>query len=188
MNFIALFLSLLTGYIAPAPVLAKPVSEEKKAAKTEQIAWSADRRLAWSDFKASPDTLNPHHALTAANLAVDAKCNANTFAYDVKCVFLATESWTKNTRSEKLLHHEQLHFDLTEVHARQLRKNLQALGTSCPDAKPRLAAVVNAAFADWKADQEKFDEQSRHGLDAKVSEVWEQNIAKRLKQLEKFKS
>ncbi|HEY4650003.1 MAG TPA: DUF922 domain-containing protein, partial [Pontibacter sp.] len=142
----------------------------------------------WNDFRATPDTLNPHHAVTAANLAVDTKCSSNTFGYTVRCVFLPAESWSKNKQSAKLLHHEQLHFDLTEVHARQLRKDLQALGTSCPAAQPRLAQTVQAAFANWKAEQEKFDEVSRHGLDADVSAAWEASIAKRLKQLEKYRS
>ncbi|NEM97805.1 DUF922 domain-containing protein [Pontibacter burrus] len=186
MNFLSLFLSLLAGLFAPALAPGIIASEESKKATTH-IAWSADRPLTWGDFKAQPDSLNPHHALTAANLAVDAKCNANKLEYDVKCVFLANESWTKNIKSDKLLQHEQLHFDLTEVHARQLRKELKALGTVCPDARPKLAATVNAAFARWKAEQDKFDAQSKHGLDATVSAEWEQTIAARLKQLENYK-
>jgi len=186
MNFLSLFLSLLAGLFVSAPAPGTTASEESKTA-TAHIAWSADRPLTWGDFKAQPDSLNPHHALTAANLAVDAKCSANKFEYDVKCVSLTNESWTKNIKSARLLQHEQLHFDLTEVHARQLRKELQALGSVCPEARPKLAATVNAAFARWKAEQDEFDTHSRHGLDATASAEWEQTIVTRLKQLEKYK-
>jgi hypothetical protein len=187
MNFLTFFLSLVTGYLAPAPATATPVSVDKNTV-SGMISWSADRRLSWDDFRAAPDTLNPHHAVTAANLAVDANCSSSKFNYTVKCVFIATESWSKNKKSEKLLHHEQLHFDLTEVHARMLRKKLQSLGTSCPSANARLTETVNKAFANWKTEQDKFDEVSRHGLDASVTAYWEASINKRLKQLEKFKS
>lgn len=187
MTFYTLLLALATNYFAPATAAATPVSKDKNAA-AEQITWSPDRRLAWEDFKAAPDSLNPHHAVTAANLAVDATCAANKFTYKVKCVFLATESWSKNKQSEKLLQHEQLHFDLTEVHARQLRKKLQTLGSSCPDAQAKLADTVKKAFADWKAEQDKFDAASRHGLDPEISATWATTIKQRLQQLEKFKS
>ncbi|MBC5773190.1 DUF922 domain-containing protein [Pontibacter sp. KCTC 32443] len=187
MLFFTLLLSLATSYFAPAPAAAVPASADKNTV-AEQITWSADRRLSWNDFKAAPDTLNPHHAVTAANLAVDAKCASNKFSYTVKCVFLATESWSKNKQSEKLLQHEQLHFDLTEVHARMLRKKLLTLGSSCPEANAKLTDTVNKAFANWKAEQDKFDEASRHGLDAKASATWERSIDQRLKQLEKYRS
>jgi len=187
MFFLSLLLSLVTGYLTPATDAAKSANKDTKTA-TEQITWSPDRRLSWDDFKAAPDSLNPHHAVTAANLAVDAKCATNKFGYTVKCVFLATESWSKNKKSEKLLQHEQLHFDLTEVHARLLRQKLQTLGTSCPNAQARLTDTVNKAFATWKAEQDKFDEASRHGLDPEESAIWAKSINQRLKKLDEFRS
>ncbi|NDK56393.1 DUF922 domain-containing protein [Pontibacter fetidus] len=185
MIFYNFLLSLVLGYLWPTAAL--PVSEDKNTV-SGQITWSPERRLTWDDFKAEPDSLNPHHAITAANLAVDATCASNKFSYRVKCVFLATESWSKNKMSEKLLQHEQLHFDLTEVHARLLRKKLVTLGTSCPEANSKLSETVKNAFADWKAEQDKFDEASQHGLDARVSAEWAKTIAHRLQQLEKFRS
>ena len=161
---------------------------EKNASVTvEQLAWSPSRRLSWDDFKASPDSLNSHHAMTAANLAVDAKCSGSKFIYTVRCVFLPTESWSKNKRSSKLLHHEQLHFDLTEIHARLLRKRLKDLGSSCTTVQSQLNETVSTAFADWKAEQRKFDKLSNHGLDADATIAWATNIDQRLKQLEQFK-
>ncbi len=184
MFFFTLLLSLVSNYLATAPVAASAPDNTI----VDQITWSEERRLTWDDFRALPDSLNPHHAVTAANLAVDIKCSANEFKYNVRCIFLPTQSWSKNKRSEKLLHHEQLHFDLTEVHARQLRRQLLQLGTSCPEAKKNLTETVNKAFEVWKAEQDQFDEASRHGLDQEVSAKWAQSINGRLKLLEKYKS
>ena len=39
-----------------------------------------------------------------------------------------------------------------------------------------------------KAEQDKFDEASEHGLDAEVSAAWAKSIDQRLKQLEKYSS
>lgn len=192
MIFFTFILSLVLGRTVPAPDNVNGASRNFAASRTvevssEQLAWSPDRRLSWEDFKAMPDSTNEHHAMTAANLAVDAKCNGNKFNYQVRCVFLPTESWTKNRRSQKLLQHEQMHFDLTEVHARLLRKKLEALGTSCTTAQNDLNETVSAAFAAWKKDQNRFDEASRHGLNAEVSNAWAIAINKKLDQLEQYK-
>lgn len=193
MVFFTFILSLMLGLIAPASTTAnsaaiKNVETAKNSTvAAEQLAWSPSRRLSWEDFKGNPDSLDTHHAMTAANLAVDAKCNGTKFNYTVRCVFLPTESWSKNKKSERLLQHEQMHFDLTEVHARQLRKKLQALGSSCSNVQSKLNETVSAAFAEWKAEQRKFDHLSDHGLRADVSQAWASDIEIRLKKLERYK-
>lgn len=182
---------IASGFSALNPAVATDGTKTSKKESTvtigEQLSWSTDRRLSWDDFRAVPDAANPHHALTAANLAVNGKCVNNTFVYEVRCVFLPTESWTKNKKSAKLLYHEQLHFDLTEVHARTLRKNLKSIGASCTTVKDKMNLTVAAAFKDWKAEQEKFDKLSNHGLDLEAQTALEENIIARLTALEAYK-
>ncbi|WP_237144406.1 DUF922 domain-containing protein [Pontibacter pamirensis] len=151
----------------------------------DQVIWSANRRLSWEDFRGQPDDGNPHHALTAANLAVNANCKNQGFTYEVNCVFLPTESWTKNKKSQQLLKHEQLHFDLTEVHARLLRRELQKL--NCTNLKEELNGTVSRAFTKWKADQDAFDIASKHGVNAERERQWAATIAQRLRALESYK-
>lgn len=189
--FLSLWTSLFTlsittaGSTSPVPSNTPAKSAETKV--VEKLTWSETRRLTWDDFKGAPESGNPHHALTAANLAVDAKCSSNSFVYDVKCVFLPEESWSKNKRSEALLRHEQLHFDLTEVHARQLRKHLKELGSSCGNLKGNLTATVNQAFKEWKAEQNLFDKSCNHGLNKTEEAAWAENIRERLDQLQAYR-
>ncbi|MFD2512638.1 DUF922 domain-containing protein [Pontibacter locisalis] len=189
-----LAMSLWMGVVAP--ILAPATSPLPKAAPTvsnteavivEKVSWSADRRLTWEDFKGRPDETNGHHALTAANLAVDARCSSNKVSYDVKCVFLPQQSWSRNKKSEKLLKHEQLHFDLTEVHARQLRKKLNSLGASCTNLQENLNVAVKNAFKEWKEEQALFDKDSSHGLNRNEEEVWAAHISKRLSGLQAYR-
>lgn len=193
MFIFTLLLTLLVGLLMPhaAPAGLSPATISVPAvavsSNNDHLAWSSTRKLNWEDFRANPEDNNPHHALTAANLAVDAKCKNNKFYYEVKCVFLPGESWSKNKKSEKLLAHEQLHFDLTEVHARQLRKQLKGINNSCDNMKTQLNTTVGAAFKVWKAEQDQFDKHSRHGLDAEVQQVWATHIEQRLLELEAYK-
>lgn len=185
--FLSLWARILLPLLFPGEVAAKEnrLSTPVEKILVDQVLWSPDRRLSWEDFKAMPDEENPHHALTAANLAVNARCLKNGFSYQVSCVFLPTQSWTKNTKSEKLLKHEQLHFDLTEIHARLLRKKLDQL--NCSDVKDKLSGTVTAALAQWKAEQNAFDTACKHGLNAEEENVWAADIAQRLVKLEAYK-
>ncbi|MCC9135186.1 DUF922 domain-containing protein [Pontibacter silvestris] len=192
MVFFTLLLLFLTGILSPAvapSVATTPLVITVKtdyAANSEKLVWSPERRLNWEDFKGQPDEKNPHHALTAANMAVDASWKNNQFIYEVKCVFLPTESWSKNKSSYKLLAHEQLHFDLTEVHARQLRKQLKSLSINAKNLKSDLNRTVDGAFKEWKAEQELFDKLSKHGLDSTSQNEWAYSINTRLKELEPY--
>ncbi len=195
MLLISFFLSLLTsllGLFTDAETVASkavvPKSTIDNTIKAERLAWSVNRRLNWEDFKAIPDDANPHHAVTSANLSVDASCKNNELVYEVKCVFLPTESWSKNKKSERLLYHEQLHFDLTEVHARQLRQKLKQLGNTCSNFKNRMNPAIAEAFKLWKDDQVKFDELSNHGLNSEVQQEWANYIEEQLIALEQYKS
>ncbi|WP_018477780.1 DUF922 domain-containing protein [Pontibacter roseus] len=188
---LSLLVALMKPHTAPAGLapaaITVPVPPALAASTNDKLAWSAERKLNWDDFRAIPEGDNPHHALTAANLAVDAKCKNNKFYYEVKCVFLPGESWSKNKKSEKLLAHEQLHFDLTEVHARLLRKRLKGMRSSCDNMKSKLNTTVGDAFKTWKAEQGEFDRLSRHGLDAEVQQVWAADIEQRLAALEAWR-
>ncbi|WP_347156965.1 DUF922 domain-containing protein [Pontibacter chitinilyticus] len=168
------------------PEMEAAVSHAHAVATKEQLAWSPSRRLSWNDFKGVPQHDNPHHALTAANLTVDAHRSHNALDYDVRCVFLPSESWTKNNKSEKLLQHEQLHFDLTEIYARLLRKKLRLLSPTCPDFNQKLSIAVSDTFHKWKAEQEAFDTTSNHGLQEEVEQVWATHIAQRLEELKAY--
>ncbi|WP_439882406.1 DUF922 domain-containing protein [Pontibacter sp. MBLB2868] len=183
-----LAMSLWLGIFLPdvAPAASKAPVPGAAETNTDKLTWSAARRLTWDDFKGIPDDANEHHALTAANLAVDARCSNNKLSYDVKCVFLPQESWSRNKKSEKLLLHEQLHFDLTEVHARLLRKKLRNMNSSCTNLQSNLNLAVKSAFQDWKEEQALFDQLSRHGLNKEEQKAWEKDIYSRLSALKAY--
>lgn len=188
--FLSLWARILLPLAYPYAPAAMPSGASAAANTPEKnttsmyIAWSGERRLSWEDFQGEPDTTNPHHALTAANLTVSTSCKKNEFSYTVTCVFLPQQSWSKRKGSEGLLAHEQLHFDLTEVHARQLRQELAQL--DCRNRKTRLRRIVDGAFKRWKEEQKRFDQASRHGLDKEEEQVWASGVANRLKKLEAY--
>ncbi|RNI25006.1 DUF922 domain-containing protein [Rufibacter latericius] len=151
------------------------------------IPWTVQKRLTWDDFAGSPSPTNQHHALTSTNMEMKVKCENNQLKFKVEAVFNPKESWTRNKTSVLLLAHEQLHFDLTELHARQLRKRLAELPNACNRGAADLNKYANEAFNAWHKEQEFYDSQSRHGLDKDQQLEWIASVELRLKRLEAYK-
>ena len=170
-----LFSWLLSSFLnVPAP----PVADE--------IAWKAARKLTWDDFKAKADDKDPLHALTATNIDMKAKCENGELKVKVESVFSSNESWTKNKKSERLLFHEQLHFDITEIYARRLRKELKDLPGAC-SAPERINAVTDRIFEEWKKQEDVYDQQTDHGLNQEQMKIWATKIEVELKILDNYK-
>jgi hypothetical protein len=190
--FISLFLFLNPFFSVPnspavanspasaAAVLPAPANEESG------IVWQAERRLSWDDFQSQADMNEPLHAMTSTNIEVQAKCYGQLMQFEVKCVFKTQDSWSKNKQSERLLAHEQMHFDLTEVHARLLRQKLAQTPGLCGSDRSRFGKIVDAYFAGWKKEQDQYDRESNHGLDQQQQLIWEEIIARRLEALSSF--
>jgi hypothetical protein len=150
------------------------------------LLWQADRRLSWDDFQSEADQQQALHAMTSTNIEVQANCQGNQVQFAVRCVFKTKDSWSKNKQSLRLLAHEQMHFDLTEVHARQLRQVLSRATGLCGSRKSQFSAIVEDQFAKWKTEQDLYDLESNHGLNQEQQLAWEAKIAHQLQQLAAF--
>jgi hypothetical protein len=183
--FLALFFWMFSGnsekFTSTFYLTDKPKTEDPK-----QITWSSNRKLNWDDFQKEADPNDPLHAMASTNIAVSASCRNNVMVYDVKCQFSPNESWTKNKASMDLLQHEQLHFDITELYARQLRQKLSQQKSLCSGDKNKFKAVVNKVFADWQKAQVRYDNESHHGIDDAKQAAWSQTVATQLDALSAF--
>jgi len=152
-----------------------------------EIPWTNKKRLTWEDFIGVPTPDNQHHALTSTNMEMKVKCENNQLKFKVEAVFKSDESWSRNKKSMELLAHEQLHFDLTELHARLLRKTLAELPNPCTRGAADLNKYANQAFQNWHQEQDQYDQYTRHGLDKEKQVEWMASVERRLAHLDAFK-
>ena len=110
------FFSFLVLLLAQAPPKSAQDPSKPDPAK-EAIAWSAQRPLAWVDFKSKPTAADRLAALTSGTIDVQVSCTDFVFKSSVQAIFLPRESWVRDATkaSPALLRHEQLHFDITEL-------------------------------------------------------------------------
>lgn len=95
----------------------------------DKILWSTKRKLIWDDFKGViPETTEPFAvALTCSNVQIKYDFIDNeVLSYKIENYFIKSKSWTI-TRDTQMLAHEQLHFDITELYARKIRKSFDSL-------------------------------------------------------------
>jgi Bacterial protein of unknown function (DUF922) len=149
--------------------------------------WSAARRLRWSDFRGQPPRGGQEGAKTAYALFYAWKCRAEAFEFRVTAAFRPRQSWVKavivndSAQNRSALGHEQTHFDLAEVHVRRMRQSFNALPDACRKTNRELTALAQRLLQEEKAEQQRYDAETGHGLRAAPQATWSREVARRLR-------
>ena len=96
-------------------------------------------------------------------------------------------SWVKeDDKNDFLLHHEQVHFDIYEVNARKLRRELQTKKLTTVNAE----SVVNRLIEKYSElnikVQERYDSETEHSIKTEKQEKWNAAIAEELEELSDY--
>jgi uncharacterized protein DUF922 len=175
-----------SGAIALDDMLASELAED------HAFAWSGRRRLRWSDFQGAPATRGTEAAMTAYTMSYAWKCAGRTFEFRVLAAFRPRFSWVKDAvlrdsvESRRTLVHEQTHFDLTEVHARRMRRSFAALTGPCRRADTELNELAQRLVQEEKADQRRYDDETNHGLLLKQQAAWTAEVGRQLTALGRY--
>ena len=111
---------------------------------------------------------------------------AEFWFFHVEAIFVKSKSYITNY-SEYVLKHEQLHFDVCELYARKLRQKLTE--TDFKKVKNVQQLIQNAytkISQDFNKEQDRYDEDTEHGLNAAKQQVWNDDINRRIKELDAF--
>lgn len=156
------------------------------------ILWSETSRLEWSDFKGNPDLFIDAVALTASGLSSDlsaktTKTKLIEFEVIVEARFYPDQSWYKKEFANSLvLAHEQLHFDITELHARKLRQRIDhaELTINIKKEISKLSEIVNKEL---KVMQKQYDRETSYSRNIETQIRWHKFVRTKLNRLSKYK-
>ncbi len=159
-----------------------------------EIRWS-NRPLTWDDFKPVSRNASSFKAQTYSGIRYSLEDRNGKVYIDVEAYFDPEESWVvKGSNTNYLLNHEQLHFDITELHARKLRQELMDVqGMSVSEFKAnKIWRKANEAhdrlYNEMVAMQNRYDEETDHSLKRREQEIWENKVMYELDQLIGFSS
>lgn len=191
--------SFLTSFLLVAGLLqgpgSKPVAAPgpataAKPGAVSPIPWSASRPLSMADFKARPGGYAQLAALTSSDIKAGAACRDFVFTGTVQATFDPNNSWFRSpkTATPELLRHEQIHFDITEVYARIMRQKLLIFQAraDCNKLQPAFSNLTKGVYADWEREQNRYDAETNHGLNAARQAYWDKQTQLKLTQLQTF--
>jgi hypothetical protein len=176
---ISLFLILLTQ---PEAAGLKP--------ERNVIVWYPDIELIAGDFQQNAPETPPSDAQSWTGVEFSGDCWQGEFTYEVYAIFHRDSSWlAPGKATEQVLHHEKIHFDISEIYARKLRKALSSLVDACGNMEVTRAKIDSVTRINQRAltlEQKKFDRQTRHGSNIKKQIEWEKQIRDRLAELAEY--
>lgn len=160
--------------------------------KEEPILWDESHRLEWSDFRGNPNLNSDAAAITASGLTFDFSARTTStqlvdFTASVEAHFYPNQSWYKKGHVNTIvLAHEQLHFDITELHARKLRKQIDEASFSL-NIKNEISKLHSNVNKELKEFQSKYDSESDYSRSVENQKEWQIFVHQELKKLSKYK-
>lgn len=155
----------------------------------QKIKWSPGYKLKWDDFQ-SRAARNPND-----NTAAFAYCGLQyevvkstdpkkPVSIKVNSVFDTQKSWkSSSSLSGEILNHEQIHFDISEIYARKLRKLIREKIKTSGDYDRLFKTEYQKLYTEYMGLQEKYDKETNHGLIADKQEYYNTFVAEALKNL-----
>ena len=162
------------------------------------------QQLTRDNFKGVPDPTSPRLATTRTGitvswsfkttLSVDGKYESKPIDIQYESYFAVEESWWKDkTKNGDLLRHEQGHFDIVELLARELNANkreimnqLRGEGDSREEAEADLqkqfARHAQKVIREQSRRQEFYDNATDHGKNSRKQKVWNGQLKEALKE------
>lgn len=155
------------------------------------IYWSDRRKLTWEDFKGKPRSTASELSGAETNTVIEFQSYAPRYLKPdiiITASIDCTRSWVRENQkdNDNLLRHEQLHFDISEVYARKMRKAINEEKINSTNVSEKVSRIFERIYGVYSKRQERYDEETDHGLDEKKQKEWELKISKELLDLSAY--
>lgn len=160
-----------------------------KAQDKNEIYWTDSIKLVWDDFRGHPQKSNPSAAISHCSISFDIAVKNDTAIIHVYNTFNKQKSWVKKgSKNDYILNHEQKHFDISEVFARKLRKQLLEEEFEFSTIQKKLTKIVENIYKEAEKYQNLYDKETKHSLIKEKQEEYDLLIENQLKEFDNFKN
>ncbi len=149
----------------------------------ERFSYADKSKLDWSDFRGAPDMKSNFDSAVNTGISyqwtiVSKDGEDIKLKYEIESYCYPALSWVKKGQSTNyLLAHEQLHFDISELHARIIRKKFKDYSpTSNKNVKKDLNRMYKRVERMRINMQEKYDHETDHSRNKGSQKKWEGKI------------
>lgn len=164
-----LFILLLVGCIGTAFV--------QDDGKEEVIVWQKNRKLTWDDYQGKRQKRFAAASTVYSMYRNISKTQSGDIIATVKAYFYPNDSWKSHWIDDALLAHEQKHFDIVELYARKLRKQLSQIKVrNEEDANAKLDSLHKIIDAEMDKFQDKYDDETNSSMEHDAQIDWIKKI------------
>ncbi len=158
----------------------------------EKIPWEEGVSLTWNDFKAKSPQNSKFKANTNTGITfswgLKIEKGNETLTYEVNSFFFPKLSWAEQgSKDNHLLKHEQTHFDITELHARKLRKGLSEIELN-QNVRKNLNDLYETIENERSLMQKEYDRQTNHSLNREAEVKWQKLVKEELFKLNSYRN
>lgn len=150
------------------------------------ILWKEGNKLSWGDFKGKPDASSSKKANTSSEISIALQVKNKVAFVGITTCFNKNNSWVKEIKTDYLLNHEQVHFDITELWARKFREKIKDKVFPLASFQNEISAIRSEIFKGNKDMQDIYDKETNHSVVAASQKKWEKKIAEDLQKLSSF--
>lgn len=150
-------------------------------AQQAEILWAPDLKLSWKDFKGKPDPNSRVAAVTASGISYKFSSLEGDGYYEVEYTvdtfFYPKQSWYQpHMCDDVILSHEQLHFDISELFARKMRKMMDSTRFT-ENVKAEVKDIYHSILKELKAFQDRYDEETNFSRNREAQLLWNKEIS-----------
>ena len=186
-NALVYFNTYINQEISTNVLLAKAVKlnfSDYSKQDADTVYYSKARPLTWDDFKGNLSS-SKYAAYIYPDFAYNEDVSVKNRVIQVNFVvrvFLAkSASWVNNlSKNSYILNHEQRHFDIQKIFGEKFKNDLKAEKLT-PD---NYEGIVNVQYLETRREihrmQEKYDDETNHGLNASQQVYWDKFIDEQL--------
>jgi hypothetical protein len=158
----------------------------------QEKRWS-EQNLTWNDYKKVIQQSGIHHAFTYSGISFEMYAEKDTVQIKVYSYFDPSQSWVHpDHKVPALLNHEQLHFDITELYARKMKKEMSKyyfLSVSEFVSKKidtEVKSIFTSLYNEHMSIQQKYDVETQHGILSDEQFSWQKSIEEQLQELSTY--
>tara|TARA_R110000868_G_scaffold149463_2_gene371909 strand:+ start:498 stop:1061 length:564 start_codon:yes stop_codon:yes gene_type:complete len=153
------------------------------------VEWQHDYHLKWSDFKGKEDKSQKLSALSKISIPYTYSSDGEVdLTLNLSTVFVKDESWYKKGKENNvLLGHEQLHFDIAEIHRRIIVKTVLSTKFSAENYESELKQLISKIWdEDYRKMQDQYDAETNYARLFRSQKEWMEIVATKLIELKEF--
>ena len=171
----------MLGFISISPV--KQADGNLIHSKNDTLFWNEGLKLSRADFFGKEPKRSPYAGYSYTIILMDYEVESFDRrnikpVFKIRSAFNRAKSWiseSSKSNPDRVLMHEQLHFDISELTSRRLKARLEKKRFT-ENFRREIREIYDSEIAKGEEMQERYDEETRHGLSKERQKAWEIKI------------